>query len=420
MDKDNLSKKYPQFIFDKYEYALVAGDLVINFYFSCATHDFKTTVTVKQIDLERFKTLNENVLKNLIFNLGLTEIPTYWKAFASPEIIINAGGLSPEQVLWWEELFIKGMGQYFYENKIDFTVQDILRIKSTGSEVYSYFEDKDLSGILIPVGGGKDSAVSLELLKNINNSAVFLLNPIKASLEMVKVSGINKAIVFKREIDPKLIELNKQGFLNGHTPFSSVIAFETILAGYLFGIKEVAISNERSSDEENTEYLGFKINHQYSKTLEFENKFRDYVQKYLLNVNYFSFLRPLYDLQIAKLFSRMPQYFGIFLSCNIGQKNNAWCGNCSKCLSTYILLKPFLEAEELKNIFGSDLTQKPELKNTLEELINDDLVKPFECVGTREELRQALSGEVKLINEWNMKNNLPAAYEEIIKREIQK
>lgn len=188
--------------------------------------------------------------------------------------------------------------------------------------------------------------------------------------------------------------LNRKGYLNGHTPFSAYLAFLTASCATLFDYRYIALSNERSSNEGNVSYLGSTINHQYSKSWEFEKKFRAYSKKYLAkNIEYFSFLRPLYELQIAKLFSQYPQYFATFLSCNEAHKTHSgtrkpaekWCGKCSKCLFAFASLYPFIETKQLEKIFGKNLFEDASLIPLMEELVGKRNFKPFECVGTTRE-----------------------------------
>src|SRR5699024_1564771 len=123
--------------------------------------------------------------------------------------------------------------------------------------------------------------------------------------------------------DKNLLELNSKGFLNGHTPFSAMVAFLSYLTAYLLGKKYIALSNEDSANESNVK--NEKINHQYSKTLEFENDFREYQERYLkAEVDYFSMLRPISELQIAYLFSKLEKYHKVFKSCNVGSKKEPW------------------------------------------------------------------------------------------------
>ena len=168
--------------------------------------------------------------------------------------------------------------------------------------------------------------------------------------------------------------------------------------------KYIALSNESSANESNV--VGEKINHQYSKSFEFECDFENYSNKYLKTpVKYFSFLRPLNELQIAKIFSKHEKYHKVFKSCNVGSKEKKWqwCCNCAKCLFAYIILSPYLYKEKLINIFGTDLFEKNELLKTFIELTGNGDNKPFDCVGTFEEVNFAISKTINNIEKQNGK-----------------
>jgi len=402
MKLKNLRKKYPKFIYEKYSYKISGNNLEIFFNFqveeklssppslrslrslrSVIEPDiyFRPKVVIENIDKSQIKKVGDSALNNLIFHLGLMEIPSYWKATCSPEIIIKAGpssmkaspsspsSMSKEQTLWWKDLIINGMGQFFYENKINFKKPNFLTMKSKTDTNLPRSNLGNLSKlkneVLVPMGGGKDSVVTLEILKKARkNIECFSLNPTEAAKKIMKIAGYKNPIIVKRKIDKKLLELNRQGFLNGHTPFSSYLAFLSIFCAVIFGQKYITFSNERSSNEGNVKYLGKIINHQWSKSFEFEKKFRKYSQKYLTSgVEYFSFLRPLYEIQIAKLFSKYPQYFSSFLSCNVAYQTvsgtkkptKKWCGKCSKCLFVFAILYSFVKEKELLKIFGKNL-----------------------------------------------------------------
>jgi len=70
--------------------------------------------------------------------------------------------------------------------------------------------------------------------------------------------------------------LNAAGYLNGHVPISAYYAFYACFVAVLLGYKFVSISQERSSNEGTVDFHGLSVNHQYSKTFEFEEKFRKY------------------------------------------------------------------------------------------------------------------------------------------------
>ena len=226
------------------------------------------------------------------------------------------------------------------------------------------------------------------------------------TIECAKIAGIDDEhiIEIRRTIDKNLIELNSQGFINGHTPFSAMLAFVSYFVAYLTSKKYIALSNENSANESNV--VGEKVNHQYSKSFEFECDFENYVSKYLkAPVKYFSFLRPLNELQIAKLFAKHEQYHSTFKSCNVGSKEKEWkwCCNCAKCLFAYTILSPYLYPQKLINIFGEDLFEKQELLDTFLELTGNKDTKPFDCVGTFEEVNFAVS---KVITDLERKHQI--------------
>jgi len=397
MKAETLRKKYPRFVYQKYFYRLKKGDLKIYFYFKIEPDIvFKPRVTIKNIPERRLEKIGKRALNNFVFHLGLMELPSYWKATCCPEIAVQAGFLDKNQTDWWHDLIIKGMGQYFYENKIDWRDPNFLKISVNPGIAAPALEATDLKlkdGYLIPIGGGKDSIVTLNLLKERKERInCFLLNPSRAAKRTVRIAGFKAPIKAKRRIDSNLLVLNSKGYLNGHTPFTAVLAFLSVFCAVLFDYKNIAFSNEKSADEGNVIYFGENINHQWAKTSEFEKMFKSYSQKYLAkNVNYFSFLRKYSELQIAKMFAKYPKFFPAFSSCNKGIKTGErWCNACPKCLFTYLMLSSYLTERQLLKIFGKNLLKDRKLLPLLKELTGEKGIKPFECVGTYKESRLAL------------------------------
>lgn len=398
-----LRKKHPQFIYKGYSYRVVNNNLKIVFSFRIEPDiRFKPEITIRNIKQSRLKKIGERAINNFVFHLGLMEVLSYWKATCSPEIIIRAGYLNKEQIKWWQDLIVKGMGQFFYENKIDWRTPNFLKILSNPKIEAKSLESSQLElkeRYLVPVREGKDSIVTLEKLKEQKKEInAFVVNPTRAAINVLKISRIQKSIIVERKIDPLLLKLNRQGYLNGHTPFTAVLSFLSVFCAVLLSYKHIAFSNEKSANEGNVKYLGRVINHQYSKSFEFEQKFSDYCRKYLAkNVHYFSFLRRYTELDIARMFSKYSKYFPVFLSCNEAYKTDSgrkkatkkWCGKCSKCLFVYAALYPFLVKKQLLKIFGEDLFEKKELLPLMKSLIGQGRTKPFECVGTYKESKLA-------------------------------
>lgn len=384
---ERLRTAHPRFTYGDYEISLEAEGLRFTYDFRIEPDIvFRPTVRLDGVDADVVSRVGEDVVDNLAFHLGLAEIPSYWKATCSPEIVVAAGRLDAWQRDWWRDLLIKGQGEFFYVNQIDFRIPDLVSIRSDSRADRGTVHrgSLDPERVLIPVGGGKDSAVTLELLgRRFPDSAWWGLNPIPAARDVAAASPVKHGLTLSRRIDPKLLELNAAGYLNGHTPFSAYLAFAMTASAILGGYGRAAVSNERSSNEGNVRYLDHDINHQYSKTFAFEQHFREYSRRYLSEqFEYLSFVRPLYEIQISRLFARYPHYFSVFRSCNRGSKTNIWCGACPKCLFVYISLRPFIDKTSILGIFGHDLLANPALIGLATDLLGRGEAKPFECVGT--------------------------------------
>jgi len=403
----NLRSEYPKFIYKKYFWKILNGDLKISFdFFIEPDIKFRPEIIIKNIDKKRLATIEDNALNNLIFNLGLIEMPSYWKATCSPKIEILAGSLNQKQINWWKKLMISGMGQFYYENKINWPDKNFLRIVTVDEKIREPYVKSLKDRYLVPFAGGRDSIVTLERLKKTGTDiSLFTVNPIEKIQKTAEVSGIKKQIVVKRIVDKKLLEINKKGFLNGHTPFTGVLSFISVLCAVLFDYKNIAFSNEKSSDEGNIKYFGKTINHQWAKSSVFEKMFSNYAKEYLAkDINYFSYIRKYSELEISKILTEYPQYFPVFSSCNAGMKigvkgilsaKERWCGNCPKCLFVYLSLYPFLEEKDRLLIFGQDIFENKKLLPVMKNLIDKNNIKPFECVGTKSETKKAFLLAVK-------------------------
>ena len=402
-------EKYKTFYYNSYSVTEDQQSIYIEYEFEIPElTKFNPSIKIMKKSIN-FKDINNETAENMIFHIGLIELISYWKCTCSPQVIIKCGKLNEEQIKWWKKLYYYGLGELFFANNIKTTIEEFMNIECTSEKVFNIesSENDENSGYIIPIGGGKDSVVTLETL-NLDREKDYclIINPKAVTLECAKIGGFedNNIIEVHRTIDKNLIELNKQDFINGHTPFSAMLAFVSYFIAYMLSKKYIALSNEHSANESNV--VGEKVNHQYSKSFEFEKDFEDYSKRYLKQpIKYFSFLRPLNELQIAKIFSKLEKYHKVFKSCNVGSKDAEWkwCCNCAKCLFAYIILSPYLYKKKLVKIFGEDLFEKEEFLKTFIELIGKGETKPFDCVGTFEEVNFAISKTIENIKKENGK-----------------
>lgn len=486
-EAQQLRAHYPTFRYQEYSWELIGdSELKLNFVYQIEnSHSpdkhltFRPSVTLHGVTQALIEKLGAQSLEKYVFSIGMAELYSYWKTTASPTIEVSAGSLTNEQIAFWQKLLLKGMGEFFYQNNIDFSDPDFVKIISSNSDTQNgsseistqesppeHSNPEQNKKILIPIGGGKDSAVTLELLKKQFAVGTYTVSTPQAAQDIISASNIpqENQVQITRVLDPQLLELNAKGFLNGHVPISAYLAFLSILTADLFGYEYIAISNERTSNEGNVWYCDQEINHQYSKTYEFERDLQTYVAAYLPKNAplYFSFLRPLYELQIAQLFTPFTQLHPIFRSCNRGQKQNIWCTECSKCLFAWTILFPFLGPEKLTTYFGNNLFENQNLWPIAQELLGLSTTKPFDCVGTHEEstlafylciqyyltrqlplpallqkVHQELETNPKLQNgpdgttnyqarvhtlltDWNTEHSLPLEFAEVLQQELAK
>ena len=404
-----LRNKYPLFVYEgakveKKEHSL---DIEYSFYIE-GLCKFKPTLSIETDNLSIINAFDSPLGKKLVFNMGLSEAVSYFKCVCPKKIDVKCGFLSEEDCAYWRHLWASGLGEFFYINGIEpCKEEDFIEITSNPALKEEVSFDVAVIGKnIIPVGGGKDSCVTAYLLRKFKNDNMFFtVNDQKARTDCVKAAGYSEGDIIKvhRTIDKNLLELNKQGFVNGHPPFSAVVAFISLFAAYLVGAENIVLSNEASANEGNTEN---GVNHQYSKSFDFEYDFNEYVKRnFTEKIHYFSLLRPFSELQIAKMFASRPEYRRVFRSCNRGSKQNIWCESCPKCLFVYGMLSAFLSDGEMKEIFSSDMFEKEELIPDFRGLTGLDPVKPFECVGTAEEYRTALA--MKILSLKREKRELP-------------
>jgi hypothetical protein len=345
----------------------------------------------------------KETLYSALFALHLMGGTSYYKTCCPKTIEVRSGELTKEQADFWNTVYTKGLGEFFYQNKIDFhglvnfPISNVTLSPSKGDIAEDGLRRAQPDKVLIPIGGGKDSVVTVESLRE-SGAEITLLRMGTHPLidEMVQTMDIS-CINIKRQLSPSLFRLNEEDALNGHIPITGYLSALTVVIALLYGFDKIAMSNERSANEGNTEYLGEKINHQWSKSEEFEKMFQNYIHDFIdPSLNYKSHLRSMNELEIVEKFVQYPQYFHCTTSCNKNWKivskketDNVWCGKCPKCAFVFCLFAAKLPKEKLIEIFGKNLYEDESLIPLYMKLLGEEGFKPFECVGTSEETKEA-------------------------------
>jgi hypothetical protein len=358
----------------KFHYAL--GDLVLT-----ETVDFGAP-TVEHPAIER--------VLDLLYVAAST---SYYKIAAPRRVELDGVVLADGALGWVRALFREGLGEFAYQNKLEYVLDLPIEAKQTADA--PGWEHTPSGAPLAAVGGGKDSIVTMEALQRAGLEPVlFSVNP-NAIIRSVMAVSPQPVRSVRRQLDPRMRELNEAGAYNGHIPVTAINSLIAVAASVMHGLGPVVMSNESSASVPNLNWLGRDINHQWSKGLPAEAHLRDALLAHAgLRDAYFSLLRGLSELHIAGLFAKFTAYDEVVTSCNAAFKqrdaSERWCGHCPKCRFVFLALAPFTGRERLVHIFGADvftdLTQLPGYR----ELMGLTAHKPFECVGEIEESLVAL------------------------------
>ena len=385
-------KHYKEFIFLSYSFDAASKTAVFQYSFDeevffeeSYVFDFEF-VDYKKSELDR-------ALQDLFFMAGVS----YYKMYPSDTISIRQGLMDLKDASFFSEVYQKGLGEFFYTNNLDPTT--VIPFEPNVDEIVpSATQEDDFSqGLLIGIGGGKDSLITAEFLRDLPSVATWSLGHRKQLQPLINRIGLPHLWV-DRKLDPNIKVLNQQGARNGHIPISAIFATCGAVVSVLSGKSDIVVSNEYSANEPNLIFRNTPINHQYSKSQDFEELYQDLLRRHFNGLlDYYSFLRPLSELHIAEVFVKrgfLDKYIHDFSSCNRaftqGSTALSWCGACSKCAFTYLALAPFAQQDQLDEIFKKDLLGISGLVNTYQELLGIEGNKPLDCVGEIKEAQSAM------------------------------
>lgn len=320
---------------------------------------------------------------------------SYWKAGCPVRLELEQRLPDQDQAAMLERWYRLGLAEFAYRNRLP------RRHWPTWPCVEAGNRTATPAGLerhcLVPMGGGKDSLVAVERLLSlglpVTTCQVGNASRILAVAERV---GCPHRVI-QRHLDPKLVALNRAGAWNGHVPVTAINAAVLVLAALVYGHGRVVFANERSADQPTlVDDRHGAVNHQFSKSLDFETDFGSWVRTHVAaDLEVFSLLRRDRELAICAEFSGLTRYHEVFSSCNRnfhleGPRTERWCGACPKCHFVFLALAPFVSRRQLLEIFGSDLLADPAQTDGFASLLAIDGEKPFECVGEAAEARAAI------------------------------
>lgn len=409
----NNIKKFNKFYFKSFDFDLCKKEAKFHYSFDNEVF-FEELIDFSDNKFNLRKNIDTYIINNILFHIHIALWISYYKTFPTSELIVESGFLDDFQISFWKKFYINWLWEFFFTNNI--SPKWLFNFINASDKKYIKKEFNISSKALVPVWWWKDSIVSVELLKkwwiDFDLFTFWKVDELKKNTSKISTKNILNT---KRNISKTLFLLNEKWYYNWHVPITWIIAFNMLLVSYLYDYKYLILSNEKSANFWNTTWGWIEINHQYSKSLDFEKDFCLYVEKYISSeIKYFSLLRWMYEYKIAELFSiYWKDYFKYFSSCNNNfkifnisdniKKWKYWCNNCPKCVFVFSILRPFLPVNEVLEIFGEDLFDRKDLEQLFKELLWISWIKPFECVWEKEEV---ILGLYKSIEKYD-NNNLP-------------
>ncbi|MGY0650556.1 UDP-N-acetyl-alpha-D-muramoyl-L-alanyl-L-glutamate epimerase [Luteimonas sp. A537] len=328
---------------------------------------------------------------------------SYYKAAVPEDIRIDGYAIDDDTAMLLEEIYLQGLGEFAYRNGLD--LHGRIRFpRRAADEARSADGEAGAPALelrrhaLVAIGGGKDSLVSIEALRaaGIDQTVSWVGGSqlIRACAERTGLATLN----IQRQLATELFEYNRQGAYNGHIPVTAINSAILALAAVVLGVDQVVFSNERSASYGSLIEGAGEVNHQWSKGWTFEQAFAGHLKRHVAaDLGYYSLLRPLSELAVARQFARSDRYDAWFSSCNrnfhlLGERpTSRWCGVCPKCHFVFLALAPFMPKPRLVGILGRNLLDDPAQIAGYDALMEFHDHKPFECVGEARESRAAMA-----------------------------
>jgi hypothetical protein len=380
-----------EFVFAGYSWRPERGELTLNYRLDGLPMAERFLFPIKQDPSSDLPVHMRAAFDLLHWTAGIS----YWKAGCPQRVLFEGNAPDQWQADWLNRLYSRGLAEFAYRQDLPVSRLQVFSssmVRPSSAPAVG-LDDQ----LLVPMGGGKDSLVAWSRLNRMGRVAATVQVGQSALIAQVAQRTGSVHLQISRTMDSKLGDLNRAGAFNGHVPITAINSAVLIVMALLGGHGGAAFANERSADEPTRiRASGEAVNHQFSKSMEFELMLDEWIRRYIASdLRVFSLLRRDRELAICRAFAELEQFHDVFSSCNRnfhldGPRTTRWCGNCPKCRFVFLGLAPFVLPEKLSAIFGADLLADSQQISGFGELLALTGDKPFECVGEINEARSAI------------------------------
>ena len=227
--------KVNEFIFESYNFNVEAKTLELNYSFDGTMH-FCEKYHFPFDFVDYSKQALDQACQLLFVMAGVS----YYKAYAPSSVNFRTPILSSEDIAFFKTVYQMGLGEFYYKNNLDpnqtinFATEPIVPIQTPA---------RAGEGLLVAIGGGKDSLLSFEILKKSHQKiATWSVGHATQLRPLIEKIGV-KHYTIERAIDPRLLALNETGVYNGHIPISALFGSIGTILAILTGYRDVVVSN---------------------------------------------------------------------------------------------------------------------------------------------------------------------------------
>lgn len=391
--------QYARFTFDRAEFHTASGRVELDYSFAGEPGRqvrFREQLAFDGVASPADPRLVDRALRAVHIIGGVS----YYKADCPPHFDLGPHRLGSDEAAFYDRLYRSGLQEFLHVNRQQVAEQDLASFldgvpcRASVPEAPGHPTDR-VGRVLLPFGGGRESVLTAQLLRDRGlDVTLFRLRGHPRITETAQWLGLPLAVC-ERQLSANLLQMNRVGALNGHVPVTAFVLAVSLLYAVAHGFDSICMSNERDADEPTV--AGTAINHQWSKSSEFEQAFRGFARDTLgAGTRLFNPARVAGSLAVSHLLARRyPDALGVVTSCNAnwrlsGPAERRWCCRCAKCASTYLSLAPFFAADALQQTFEGAPLHDPEMLPLFRALLGHTPERPFECVAAPREIATAM------------------------------
>ena len=126
---DALRREFSTFTFERQTVKRENGTLSLAFDFNLDDrYHFRPTLEIPERPFFDWDNIPEAQLQTLAFQIGMTELVSYWKIACPKRVVVKPFALTESQKAFWKKLYYNGLGEFMYLNGITVSEEALMEI----------------------------------------------------------------------------------------------------------------------------------------------------------------------------------------------------------------------------------------------------------------------------------------------------